>query len=40
MTLNMNDDHLVSIAQLREFAKLSNSATLKVIVVRSKHMIG
>ena len=29
MTLNMNDDHLVSIAQLKEFAKLSNSAKFK-----------
>lgn len=27
MTLGMNDDHVVSIAQLREFLKLSNSAT-------------
>jgi len=29
MTLNMNDDHLVSIAQLKEFVKLSNSAKFK-----------
>lgn len=29
MTLNMNDDHLVSIAQLKEFAKLNNSAKFK-----------
>jgi hypothetical protein len=27
MTIGMNDDHVVSIAQLREFVKLSNSAT-------------
>jgi len=29
MTLNMNDDHLVSIAQLKEFSKLTNSAKFK-----------
>jgi hypothetical protein len=29
MTLNMNDDHLVSVAQLKEFARLSNSAKFK-----------
>jgi len=29
MTIEMNDDHLVSVAQLREFAKLSNSAKFK-----------
>ena len=29
MTLNMNDDHLVSVAQLKEFAKLNNSAKFK-----------
>ncbi|MCX6717969.1 MAG: integrase [Candidatus Taylorbacteria bacterium] len=29
MTIDMNDDHLVSVAQLREFAKLSNSAKFK-----------
>ena len=29
MTLNMEDDHLVSVAQLKEFSKLSNSAKFK-----------
>ncbi|PIU57265.1 MAG: integrase, partial [Deltaproteobacteria bacterium CG07_land_8_20_14_0_80_38_7] len=29
MTMDMNDDHLVSVAQLKEFAKLSNSAKFK-----------
>ena len=29
MTMEMNDDHLVSVAQLKEFAKLSNSAKFK-----------
>lgn len=29
MTLNMNDDHLVSVAQIKEFAKLNNGAKFK-----------
>jgi hypothetical protein len=29
MNITMNDDHLVSVAQLREFAKLSNSAKFR-----------
>ena len=29
MTIDMNDDHLVSVAQLKEFAKLNNSAKFK-----------
>lgn len=29
MTLDMKDDHLISLAQLKEFAKLSNSAKFK-----------
>src|SRR3989338_9721732 len=29
MTMEMNDDHLVSVAQLKEFVKLQNSAKFK-----------
>lgn len=29
MTIDMNDDHLVSVAQLKEFVKLENSAKFK-----------